>query len=43
MDSSEEKFIEELNYCIKVIQSNKLYELDFDEQGGGNKDVINLF
>lgn len=30
MDSSEGKFIQDLNYVIKIIQSNKLYEVDLD-------------
>ena len=45
MDSSESKFIQDLNYVIKIIQSNKLYEVDL-EQGNNNNEnteVMNLF
>jgi hypothetical protein len=39
--------IEEINYCIKMISSNKLYEVNIDlelgEEHNGNKDVIALY
>ena len=39
MESTEERVIEDLNYCIKMIQSNQLYEIDVDlaDQGGDSK------
>ena len=30
IDSSEKKYISNLNYCIKMIQSNKLFEAEFE-------------
>ncbi len=32
LDPSEKKFINNLNYCIKMIQSNKLYEAELQFQ-----------
>ncbi len=48
LDTREEKTVEEINYCVKMISSNKLYEtnleMDFGEHGEKkNKDVFLLF
>jgi hypothetical protein len=50
LDSGSDRSIEELNYCIKMISSNKLYEAniemeygDYGEKKSANKDVLLLF
>lgn len=45
IDSGEGKIIQDLNYCIKMIQSNQLYEAKIDiEEGDSSKggDMQNL-
>ena len=37
LDFSEERTIEDINYCIKMISSNKLYEANFDIDLGENE------
>lgn len=38
IDTNEKKIVEDLNYCIKIISSNQLYEakLDYDEMTDQN-------
>ena len=50
IDSNARREIEDINYCIKMISSNKLYEANIDMELGEygekksiNKDVIMLF
>lgn len=50
LDSGEDKTVEELNYCVKMISSNKLYEANIDmeigeygEKKSMHKDVIALY
>lgn len=50
LDSNCEREIEDINYCIKMISSNKLYEANIDmelgeygEKKSMNRDVIALF
>jgi hypothetical protein len=50
LDSGEDRAIEDLNYCIKMISSNKLYEANIDQEMGEygekksiNREVIALF
>lgn len=35
---SEERIIDSLSYCINMIQSNRLYEMEIDEQQNDQKD-----
>ena len=41
IDPSEKKLVENLNYCINVIQSNKLYEadIDYDDSDGSSSQL----
>ncbi len=47
LNVEEEILIKDINYCIKVISSNKLYEaeLDFEDQTDGKKksEVLNWY
>ncbi len=47
IDTQEDQMIKELNYCIKIISSNKLYEaeLEFEGSPDGRKknDVISWY
>mmetsp|Transcript_7290 Transcript_7290/g.6445 ORF Transcript_7290/g.6445 Transcript_7290/m.6445 type:complete len:106 (-) Transcript_7290:298-615(-) len=49
LDYGEDKTIEDVNYCVKMISSNKLYEANFDVdmnvsgKQSMNKDVILLY
>ena len=38
IDVDESKIIKDLNYCIKSIGNNTLYEANLDYEGGDNKE-----
>ena len=44
IDSSEERIINDIDYCLKMISSNKLYDINLDLEMSGsnskNNDVI---
>ena len=45
VDAEENKIKDEIDYCVKIIQSGKLYEVNLEGQGGNNemnKDVMAL-
>lgn len=40
MHSDEDKIKTDINYCIKIIQSGKLYEVNFDEHDGDTNQAV---
>jgi len=40
MHSDEDKIKTDINYCVKIIQSGKLYEVNFDEHDGDTNQAV---
>lgn len=43
LDPDEEKIMLDVNYVVKIIASNKLYEMDIEDDGSTKSEVMNWY